>query len=82
MFVFLLQLLVTVTDSGIPAKSAEQEVTIKVTRDEFAPVFTEGAPYTADIVNEDRGVGSRVFQFSASDDDRKVSLQWLNVKFP
>ena len=73
MLLFALQLKVFVRDSGIPTKSAEQDVTIKVTRDMFAPAFAEDAPYTAETVNEDQNVGSRVFQLTATDEDIKVS---------
>lgn len=61
------------TDSGIPEKSNTIEVTITVTRDEFAPTFTN-TPYKAQAVPEDKEVGEKVFTVSGQDGDQKVGI--------
>ncbi len=59
-------------DTGIPSKSATKQVTIQVTRDEYAPEF-EGGPFTANPQPENKPVGQQVFQVRGKDRDQKVS---------
>ena len=70
MFIYL-QFEVYAEDQGIPEKSATKQVTIQVTRDEYAPEF-QGGPYTATPQPENKPVGQQVFQPRGRDRDQKV----------
>ena len=75
-----LQFEVYAEDQGIPEKSATKQVTIQVTRDEYAPEF-EGGPYTATPQPENKAVGQQVFQPRGRDRDQKVNIVQNNVFF-
>ena len=70
----ILQVLISATDLGVP-KSCETSknatVTVKVKRNENAPVFSNEGSYRAKI-SETMGVNNRVTAVSAEDKDTKV----------
>lgn len=68
------QLQVNATDLGVPdpcMASRSANVKITVTRNEFAPVFSENGQYQATI-NEDLSNNNRVTGVQARDNDQRV----------
>ena len=61
---------VLAVDSGRPARTTTADVTVLVTRDEFAPEFIS-TPYTATIT-ENAAINSTVLTVRATDRDLEV----------
>ena len=69
-----LQVLVSARDLGVPSScvtSRNATITVRVRRNENAPVFSNDGSYRA-VVTETLGVGNRVTVVSTSDRDSEV----------
>ena len=66
----LFQLVVEAWDSASPDVRVDTQLTVLVTRNEFAPVLSSSSPTVE--VSEHLAVGEAIIQLNASDDDVQV----------
>ena len=65
-------MLIRAHDGGNPTrKSKEGRVRVEVTRNKNTPVFVGEVPYKINV-NENKGVGNRIFTVKAQDGDKEV----------